>query len=588
MNRLVSLSRHLRLVLAAALATPVAITLAASPGSPAQAALGGVTPFEIDSNTTVQSGTDWVSKFAAGEVAVANDANFTGAAIVQSDVGSSTTEPNWLANCPASNTDSVFKNSTNIQDPDWTGDHETQSVTPKNDVCQSYFTVDVVEDGARAGHIIAYVAFTRRVFNGDGSYYFLLSKGANPDVRVAGDIVIEVDYGSQGEAQGLKTATWGGTPLALGSAVDVGVTNANVELSPVQYFAEVALDLTALNLAPNVFNLPTPESCQAFGFGRVISRTGNSASATLKDDGEPGALDFNVCGSLIVEKVLTTDVPGTHEFPAVVTPPDGVTMDGDFVLTVPGDPVTFEALPPSSDGYNVWEALTGDLADRWDLVSIVCENDNATPDDATDDPAPVEIESQDDTFPLGTFETVTCTITNSPAPAVINVDKDADGGVGVWPVALSGDASDSVDVSDDGTIDFTTAGTFESFGELAAGSYTLTEGDESGDGAFRPSGWSCTVVGGSTTTATGAAIGVDANPGDVINCTITNTPVAPPDVRVGKSALPASFPETATAPGSPIIYTVVVHNDGTEPFTITNLTDAVEGGAAFDLDAAVA
>ena len=31
MNRQVSLSRHLRLVLAAALATPVAITLAASP-----------------------------------------------------------------------------------------------------------------------------------------------------------------------------------------------------------------------------------------------------------------------------------------------------------------------------------------------------------------------------------------------------------------------------------------------------------------------------------------------------------------------------------------------------------------------------
>ena len=54
-----------------------------------------------------------------------------------------------------------------------------------------------------------------------------------------------------------------------------------------QYFAEMAIDLTALNLAPNVYELPTPQSCQAFGFGRVISRTGNSPSATLKDDGEP-------------------------------------------------------------------------------------------------------------------------------------------------------------------------------------------------------------------------------------------------------------------------------------------------------------
>ena len=102
MNRQVSLSRHLRLVLAAALTTPVAITLAASPGSPAQAALGGVTPFEIDSNTIVNTAgnTDWVSKFAAGQVAVSNDANFTGAAVVQTDVGSASTEPELAPQLP--------------------------------------------------------------------------------------------------------------------------------------------------------------------------------------------------------------------------------------------------------------------------------------------------------------------------------------------------------------------------------------------------------------------------------------------------------------------------------------------------------
>src|SRR4029079_1439987 len=146
MKRHVSLSRPLRLVLAAALATPVAITLATSSAVPAQAALGGVTPFEIDSNTIVdKGGTDWVSKAAAGEVAVSNDANFTGAAVVQTDVGTATTPPSWLVNCPPSNSDSVFKNSTGIDDPEWTGDHATQSVTPKNDLCQSYFASDVVQ-----------------------------------------------------------------------------------------------------------------------------------------------------------------------------------------------------------------------------------------------------------------------------------------------------------------------------------------------------------------------------------------------------------------------------------------------------------
>src|SRR3954453_5885976 len=110
MKRPVSLSRHLRVLLAAALATPVAVTLATSSALPAQAALGGVTPFEIDMNTAVTTAgnTDWLSKAAAGEVSLSNDTNFTGAAVFQTDVGTSTTVPSWLANCPPSNSDSVF------------------------------------------------------------------------------------------------------------------------------------------------------------------------------------------------------------------------------------------------------------------------------------------------------------------------------------------------------------------------------------------------------------------------------------------------------------------------------------------------
>ncbi len=610
MKRQSSLSRYLRLVVAAAVATPVAVTLASSSGLPAQAALAGVTPFEIDSNTTVQSGTDWVSKFATGDVAVSNDTNFTGTPVVQSDVGSSSTAPSWLANCPGSNQDSVFKNSTNINDPNWTGDHETQSVTPKDDICQSYFASDVIQGGARAGHIISYVAFTRRVFNGDGSYYFLLSKGPNPDIRVAGDIVIEVDYGSQGQAQGLKIQNWAGagTPT-LSAPTVIAVNNPNVELSPVQYFAELAIDLTALGLAPNVYDLPTPQSCLAFGFGRVISRTGNSPSATLKDDGEPAGLDFNVCGALIVKKQLTSAVPGATDFPIDVTAPSGVTLPYPHpVLRVPGgttnggtpvdgnanpapnstptgNPITYQVLPPrQSGGYNVWEALAGNLGVRWHRDSIVCVNDKGTA--ATGDDVTTNIDDPSDVFSLFTLETVTCTIINSPAPAVINVDKNSGGQAGTWPVTLSGAGSGSVNVSDDGTRNFTTPGSYQTFGNRAAGSYTLTEGAEAAGGAFRPSGWSCTVVGGATTTAGGAAIGVNANPGDVVNCTITNTPVAPPNVEVTKTAAPTSFPETATAAGSPIVYTVDVHNAGTEPFTITNLTDAVQGGSSFDLDAA--
>ena len=179
--------------------------------------------------------------------------------------------------------------------------------------------------------------------------------------------------------------------------------------------------------------------------------------------------------------------------------------------TPTGNPITYNDLPPRlADGYNVWEPLAGQLGVRWDLVSIVCVNDKGTA--ATGDDVTTIIDDPSDEFALLTLETVTCTITNSPAPAVINVDKLASGQAGTWPVNLTGTSSGSVNVSDDGTNNFTTPGTFQTFGNRAAGTYTLTEGAEAGGGAFRPSGWSCTVVGGATTNASGAAIGGQRQP----------------------------------------------------------------------------
>jgi hypothetical protein len=216
----------------------------------------------------------------------------------------------------------------------------------------------------------------------------------------------------------------------------------------------------------------------------------------------------------------------------------------------------------------------------------VCVNDwgRVSPDDAG---PPTVITSPDDVFLIHAHETVTCTITNSPVPAMINVDKDADGGAGTWPVELSGPSPSAMTVTDDGTIDFTTPGTFATSGPTQSGVYVLTETD--GTGAFRVDGWSCEVVdGGPATEVQGASIGITVNPGDTVNCTITNTPVPPPDVVVTKSASPTSFQETDSAADQPIVYTVEVHNPSDEPFTIENLTDAVGSDLAFDLDAALA
>ena len=590
MNRRGAWSAHLRLVLVAAIAVPVVIAFGASPTG---AALDGLTKFEIDGNTVVDGPTmsDWVSESENQHIALSNDRNFTGDPVVQEDVGSSSDDPSWLDNCVHSQTDTVFANGTQIDDPDWSDNHATHSVAQKDDVCQSYFDYNVVQTGPLAGHVISDVAFTRRVSKADGSYYFVLSKGENPDTRVAGDVVVHVGYDNKGDADSIATARWEGPGPTLSDFTDVGVDNPNVDMTAAGYFAEVAIDLTALGLVPNVFDLATPASCIEFGFGRVISQQGGNGD--LDDDGEPVGYGVNLCGTLVIQKEITAVVPGDTQFPVTVTAPPGVTLDDpNPVLTVPegsttSDPVTYEALPPrlpQEGGYNVWEELTANLAGRWDRDSILCVNDKGT--ESTADDESIEITSPADVFSVFAHETETCTITNSPKPAVINVDKNAAGGDGTWQVVLDGPSPAQLPVTDDGTIDFTTPGTFATSGPTPAGVYVLTE--LPGAGAFHVDGWSCAVVGGGPPSeVSGASIGITVDPGDVVNCTISNTPVPPPTVEVIKSASPTSFQEPATAADRPIVYTVEVHNPGAEPFTIKNLTDAVGADPAFDLDAAV-
>ena len=272
MNRRGARSGHLRLVLVAAIAVPVVI---ASGASPTGAALDGLTKFEIDGNTVVDGPTmsDWVSESENQHIALSNDRNFTGDPVVQEDVGSSSDDPSWLDNCVHSQTDTVFATGTQIDDPDWSDNHATHSVAQKDDVCQSYFDYNVVQTGPLAGHVISDVAFTRRVSKADGSYYFVLSKGENPDIRVAGDVVVHVGYDNKGDADSIATARWEGPGPTLSDFTDVGVDNPNVDMTAAGYFAEVAIDLTALGLVPNVFDLATPDELH-----RVRVRTGDLAA----------------------------------------------------------------------------------------------------------------------------------------------------------------------------------------------------------------------------------------------------------------------------------------------------------------------
>ena len=56
-----------------------------------------------------------------------------------------------------------------------------------------------------------------------------------------------------------------------------------------EYFGEMAIDLTGLGLAPNAFEIDSPDDCEAFGFGRAISRTGNGKTATWMTASQPAS-----------------------------------------------------------------------------------------------------------------------------------------------------------------------------------------------------------------------------------------------------------------------------------------------------------
>ena len=248
----------------------------------------GLTNFEIDSDTIVDdaSGTDWTSEFEDGQVTLSNDSNFTGSPVVQPDVGSSDADPDWLPNCPNSNFDSVFTGGTKIDDPTWVGDIENQiGLRQGRHLPVLLLDTTSIQSGPRAGHIVAYMAFTRRVFKGDGNVHFILSKGPDPDVRVAGDIVIEAEYDNKGHAAGPRAATWSDPGPTLGAFVAIGIDNPNVESSSARVFRRGRDRPHRARSRPRTWSTWRRTSCLAFGFGRVDLTHGQQRQLDLRDDG---------------------------------------------------------------------------------------------------------------------------------------------------------------------------------------------------------------------------------------------------------------------------------------------------------------
>ena len=132
-------------------------------------------------------------------------------------------------------------------------------------------------------------------------------------------------YDNKGDADSIATARWEGPGPTLSDFTDIGVDNPNVDMTAAGYFAEVAIDLTALGLVPNVFDLATPDELP-----RVRVRTGDlpqqQRQRRPRGRRRAGRIDFNVCGTLVIQKEITAVVPGDTQFPVTVTAPTGVTL----------------------------------------------------------------------------------------------------------------------------------------------------------------------------------------------------------------------------------------------------------------------
>ncbi|HEX9259800.1 MAG TPA: hypothetical protein VF855_09720, partial [Acidimicrobiales bacterium] len=334
----------------------------------AQAALDDITPFEIDGDTVANTatGVDWLMPDGSlyPTAAVGNDTNYTGAATVPDVVTTvNGAPPPYLLQCPSITKDTIFKAGTKIDTNPLVRDANGGSVIDKGNICQSFFAYDVIRTGPNAGHIIGYQAFTRRDTNGDVTVYYQFQKSsANPDLRLPGDIVIQVDYDGQGNPSTVNYSTFlaDGT---LGPIVTIAPGDPRLDLSPLEYFGELAIDLTALGLVKNAFDLDTPEECAPFAVGRIITRTGNSDQATLKDDGGAVPFAYNPCGTLTLQKKTvkqdgTTpyDVPASTGFPVSVTAPAGKTVSPTSdTLTVPtgqstSNQAVWTQVPPSDTG----------------------------------------------------------------------------------------------------------------------------------------------------------------------------------------------------------------------------------------------
>ncbi|MFP5333099.1 MAG: hypothetical protein ACLGHX_12175, partial [Acidimicrobiia bacterium] len=277
------------------------------------------------------------------------------------------------------------------------------------------------------------------------------------------------------------------------------------------------------------------EGCKNLVGASLITETGEGTNSepTLFDYvALNGGLEFNSCGSIIVEK--KTD-PGGYDGPFTVNLLDGSGELDDASLAGDGSSHTFVDVVPGT--YSLTEddpSSTG-----FALESIVCDGVDVT----------------GDSFTVGERETIRCVVTNKALPGSLTLVKTMN--INYGGLATADDFQAKIDGENV---------TWGEAIELEVGSYTASEESLTFDG-YAAGDWSgdCDADGS-----------VDIGPGEHKTCTITNSD-APLSVDLEKSVDVSDLP----APGGDFTYTVTVTNTSGESVTITELTDTQSGATDF-------
>ncbi len=457
---------------------------------PAAHAALGLNSFEIGSDEPNggnsagivgnDGGGDWASlaalsgDFDPGEVAVVNDQNFTGSAVVMN--------PETAADdfCTTDN-DLIVKNGTKIDD--YPFEVVAGSPSPgKNDICQVYVSYEF-----SGGDTILYAGVVRRETGGTTGVAIELNK-VNHANRAVNDLLVMFEFDGSGPISSFTVRKWDGTTWVLQT-----VASSDWDGGSWEHFGEVAVNISAAGLLPPPTSV---DDCDSFSTILPYGIAGNSANSNVGDWGGELAVEIPRCGQLEITKIADPAADNTVDF-------------GWQVADNGSDP-----LDPASGTINHNETISLDLvAGEYTLTESVI-------------PSPYELDriecsnSQGSVSPdaivvaLGT--SVSCTIYNVASSVQVVKTGDGDGSAsfdfsatGQSPFQLSlGDSSEVFLYSPDSavTITETLPGGQPSW-DLTAISCT------DGEGAAAP-GLSIDLGAGSASFSTVA--------GELITCTFSN------------------------------------------------------------------